>query len=377
MKSLLSGNATTMTIEQLRESIKHWSPGRQWLAVLALPALTACTDAPDTKLAEPLVRPALIEQISLSGMGAKLRFPGRVRSEKRAVLSFGVPGVLVEFALPEGAKVRAGEFVAKLDDKIYRARVDSAQAEFDRARTDLERYERLWDSERAVARAEVDDRRSRLEGARTNLASAQQDLADTLVRAPFDGVITRRHVENFASVQAKQAIADLQDPRKLEIVINVPERVFRNETHQKQGQAIFEGQETAPLPLTLKSFSAEADAQTQTYEVVLSLSGNAGQKKILPGMLATVMPFGTPDESVSSEIWVPLTAIVSDASNQRFVWRVDQDGVVSRSVVTTAEIRGGLLRVQSGLADGDRIVTAGVHALREGMKVRPLDTHKE
>lgn len=323
------------------------------------------------------MRPAVIEQVKLSSLGAKLRFPGRVRSEKRAELSFGVPGVLVEFALPEGARVRAGEVVARLDSKIYRARADAAQAEFDRARADLDRYERLWESERAVARAEVDDRRSRLEVARTNLASAQQDLADTLIRAPFDGVITRRHVENFANVQAKQVIADLQDLRKLEVVINVPERVFRNETHQKHGQAIFEGQETLPLPLTLKSFSAESDPQTQTYEVVLSLPGDAGQKKILPGMSATVMPFGASSETVSTEIWVPLTAIVSDASNQRFVWRVGPDGGVSRAVVMTAEIQGGLLRIASGLADGEQIVTAGVHALREGMKVRSLQTRKE
>ena len=366
-----------MAADTSRQSKKTKILGWHWLSLLLPLSLLACTPPPDGKANEPSVRPAVIEQINLSSIGTKLRFPGRVRAEKRAELSFGVPGVLFEFAVHEGAKVRVGEGVAKLDGKIYRSRVDAAQAEFDRARADLERYERLWENDRAVARAEVDDRRSRLEVARTNLASARQDLADTLIRAPFDGVITRRHVENFTSVQAKQTIADLQDLRKLEVVINVPERLFRSERQQNNGQAIFEGMAGEPMPITLKSFSAEADPQTQTYEVVLSLPNDAWQKKILPGMSATVMPFGTSLAPVSSEIWIPLTAIVGDVSSERFVWRVAQDGAVSRVVVTPAEIRGGLMRIQSGLADGDRIVTAGVHALREGMKVRPLETREE
>ena len=117
--------------------------------------------------------------------------------------------------------------VARLDDRIYRSRLDAARAEFERARNDLARYQRLWDGEQAVARAEVDDRRARLEAARTSLAAAERDLADTVIKAPFEGVITRRRIEPFTNVQAKQPIAELQDLRALEVVVNVPERLVR------------------------------------------------------------------------------------------------------------------------------------------------------
>jgi membrane fusion protein, multidrug efflux system len=118
--------------------------------------------------------------------------------------------------------------VARLDDEVFKARVNAAKAEFDRARTDLERYQRLWETEQAVARSEVDDRRSRLEDGAHQSGCGAQDLADTLIKTPFAGVLTRRRVEPFSNVQAKQPIADLQDLGTLEVVINVPQRVLRS-----------------------------------------------------------------------------------------------------------------------------------------------------
>jgi RND family efflux transporter MFP subunit len=191
--------------------------------------------------------------------------PGRIRAAKRAELSFDVPGFVDRFSLEEGRRVKAGEVVAHLDDRIYRSRLDAARAEFERARSDLARYQRLWDTEMAVARSEVDDRRARLETARTSLAAAERDLADTVIKAPFEGVITRRRVEPFTNVQAKQPIAELQDLRALEVVVNVPERLVRHMRPQQGAVAFLEGDRAvengtgAPeqaLTLELKSFAA-------------------------------------------------------------------------------------------------------------------------
>ncbi len=342
-------------------------------AALLLLMLTGCSKPETEPVVADVVRPALIREVGAADRGAKLRFPGRVRAERRAELSFSVPGFVVEFALNEGSRVKAGQVVARLDDGVFTAQMNAAQSEFDRAKTDLERYQRLWESEMAVARSEVDDRRARLEVARTQLATAQQNLADTVIRAPFDGVVTRRRLETFANVQANQPIADLQDLRALEIVINVPERIVRNEYAQDVGQAVFEGQDALPVPLRLKSYAAEADPQTQTYEIVLALGSPPAGLKLLPGMSATVVPFADTATAADAPLVVPLTAVASDATKDRFLWVVGTDGQVARRVVRTGDIRGGDVVITSGLEPGEHIVIAGVSALREGMKVRPLD----
>ena len=260
-------------------------------ALLCL-SLAACSERPAPVAAVEATRPAPILTVGRRTADEALRLPGRVRAARRAELSFDVPGFVDSFSLEEGRRVKAGEVVARLDDRIYRSRLDAARAEFERAQNDLARYQRLWESEQAVARAEVDDRRARLEAARTSLAAAERDLADTAIKAPFEGVITRRRIEPFTNVQAKQPIAELQDLRALEVVVNVPERLVRRMRPQQaavaflEGERSVEGDRAAPgqaLRLELQSFAAEADALTQTYAVVLAVRSVPAGVNLLPG----------------------------------------------------------------------------------------------
>ncbi len=346
------------------------------LALALAWALTACEREAPAPAPTDLARPAVIQPVGATDAAAKLRFPGRLRASQRAELSFNVPGFVAEFAPAEGSRVKAGQVLARLDDAVFKARVNAAQSEFDRAKTDLERYQRLWETEFAVARSEVDDRRSRLEVARTNLAAARQDLADTVIKAPFAGVVTRRRLEAFASVQAKQPIADLQNLDSLEVVINVPQRVLRTEGARAQGQVVFEGREDLPVPAVVKSYATEADPQTQSYEVVLALKARPPGLTLLPGMSVTVLPFtaqGAPAAAAEAVLSIPLTAVATDAAGGRFVWVVGDDGRIARRDVVPGEVRGGDVIVGSGLKAGERIVTAGVGALRANMKVRPLE----
>lgn len=334
--------------------------------------LTACDHPTPVDTVDSSARPALIYEVQSQGAGAKLRFPGRVRAVERAELSFNVPGYLADFALREGFPVSKGQVVAMLEQRVFKARVSAAKAEFNRAKTDYERYKGLWETEKAVARSEVDDRFSRLEVAKTNLAAAEQDLADTVIRAPFDGVITRRRVETYASVQSKQPVADLQNLKSLEVVINVPEKIFRTERPRKYALAIFEGNQTAPIDLTLRSYTTEADLQTQTYEVVLTIDHLPKGISLLPGMPVTVLPFIKDHEENKLGVWIPLSAVAVSTDQTQFVWVVDQNGSVSQRSIQTGEVRGGDIEVKNGLVPKEKIVAAGIHALKPGMIVRPI-----
>ncbi|MFV8825315.1 efflux RND transporter periplasmic adaptor subunit [Thauera sp. WH-2] len=348
-------------------------------------SLAACGEPPAPAAVVEAARPALIVTVAETAAREAVRLSGRVRAARRAELSFDVPGFVDEFSLEEGRPVKAGEVVARLDERIYRSRLDAARAEFERAKNDLARYQRLWDSEQAVARAEVDDRRARLEAARTSLAAAERDLADTVIKAPFPGVITRRRIEPFTNVQAKQPIAELQDLNALEVVVNVPERLVRRMRPQQGAVAFLEGDRAvagdagAPrqaLSLELKSFAAEADPLTQTYAVVLAVRSVPAGVNLLPGMAVSVEAADAEAEAAAAAatIRVPLAAVSADAQGQPGVWVVGQDGRVTRRPVHTGAIVGADMVVASGLASGERIVAAGVGALREGMAVRPLES---
>lgn len=354
--------------------------------VLALViALVGCERAV-APVSEPATvsRPAQIRLVSPAVLDSDLRFPGRVRAVQRVELAFNVPGQIVELPVAEGEAVKAGALLARLDPAAYQTALDVAQAELEAATAEHERVRRLWEQSQAVARAEVDRKRTAMEVARSRFAAAQKDLADTRLTAPFGGIVARRLADNFQNVQAKEPVVSLQDPDQLEIVIHVPERVVRGEPRRAAGFAVFDDLPEQRLPVTLKSFATEADPQTQTYEVVLGLTPPP-DLRVLPGMGVAVLPdtaaarmarAGTGDEDPAdgaAPVLVPIAAVVAAADGTPTVWVVDPDsGKVSRRNIETGALQGADVTVRSGLAPGERIVTAGVHSLREGMRVHPL-----
>lgn len=337
---------------------------------MAAGLLAACS-APPSPPAEDPVRPARIETVGAPALGSDLRFPGKVRAVKRVELSFNVSGERVELLVREGQRVKAGERIAVIDTQPFNLRLAAAKAEFEKARADFDRVEQIWERSKAVARAEVDQKRTVMEVARSSFAAARKELDDTRMLAPFDGVIARKYVENFQAVQAKEPIVSLQDVSELEIVIHVPERVVQQAPRRSAGFAVFESLPGQRFPVSLKTFSADADPQTQTYEAVLSMTRPEGVT-ILPGMAVEVLPQADVD-GASDDLTVPLRAVVGEAGGRTSVWVVDPASMaVSERAVVVERLSGDWAVIGEGLVAGEQIVTAGVQHLREGMRVRPL-----
>ena len=362
--------------------------GRRCLtpAVLLLSvALAGCQQsAPPVEPAE-VSRPAEILEVTAAALRADLRFPGRVRAVQRVELAFNVPGQIVELPVAEGEVVQAGALLARLDPAAYETALDVARAELDAATAEYERVRRLWEKSQAVARAEVDRKRTVMEVARSRFAAAQKDLDDTRLAAPFAGIVSRRLADTFQNVQAKEPVVSLQNPDALEIVIHVPERVVRDEPRRAAGFAVFDDLPDRRFPVTLASFTTEADPQTQTYEVVLGLT-RPPDLRVLPGMAVEVLPDtaasrssprpGTESDDAADSaapVLIPITAVAAAADGTPTVWVVDPESSrVSRRAIETGALQDADVAVLKGLAPGDRIVTAGVHSLRDGMRVHPL-----
>jgi RND family efflux transporter MFP subunit len=332
-------------------------------------SLVACEAPPPPDTGE-VVRPVAMAEVEAMDSLAGLRFPGRVQAARRAELSFNVPGEIVELAVEEGDEVAAGDLLARLDATELEAKLAAARAELDQARVDFERVRTIWEETQAVARAEVDQKRTAYEVARSRYAAAAKDTEHTRLTAPFAGRVSRRYVEAFTSVQAKEPVVSLQDLGELEVVIHVPERIVSREPRRVAGVAELEGVPDRRLPVSLDSFAGEPDPQTQTYEVVLRLERPEGVT-VLPGMAATVYPeeAGAGTESLR----IPVAAVVARGEADTTVWVVDPEtSQVAPRAVELGAIEGETVAVLDGLAAGERVVTAGIHHLHEGMRVRPL-----
>ncbi len=357
------------------------------------------TQAPEP---EPeVVRP--VRTITLQGGGNEFtrRYFGTVQGGKRADLSFRVSGTLSRIYVEKGASVKRGTLLATLDPRDFNTRISQAQsalsqaqAQYNNAQADFKRYENLY-KQKVIARQQYDSAKTQLDVAKSavnsanaNLKSVRDALKDTELRAPFDGIIADRTVENYQDVTAKQTIFSLQDLNALEIVFNIPDndvltapvteiRSLRDlQTHSDlfNLNARFEAMPDKVFPLRVKEIGTLA-AASNTYPFT-ALMPSSREIRALPGMAVTVEMNFVSDKSPAKEsgkFLVPITAI-KNQDNSNFIWRYAV-GQVSLVPVNVGQMRNDSSVEIEGktLKNGDVIVTAGVYFLHEGQKVRLLE----
>ena len=343
----------------------------------------------EVKKAE-VVRPVKTVTIHNSGKGGVWNYYGTLQGGRRVDLSFRVSGPLNTVRVDKGASVKRGALLATLDPRDYQTRLKQARSneaqaksQYNDAQANFRRYENLYKGG-AIPKATYDTYKTQMEVAKSALdaaaastASVRDSLKDTELRAPFDGVIVDRMVENFQDVTAKQTVFSLQDISMMEIVFNVPDNdviwASKSEAWPERITAKFDAIPERVFPLKVKEVVLQADRNTNTFPVTAVMPRQEGIA-LLPGMSATVQVEVRADSSEGSSFLVPSASLINDAGmSENFVWRCENN-IVHRIPVTAGfphnngyiEITGDALR------DGDIIAAAGAHLLREGQRVRAM-----
>lgn len=252
----------------------------------------------------------------------------------------------------------------------YRRSRDVAQAQYNTSLQNLEK------GRKGAREEDIKAQEARIQGLEAQIRQARNALDDTSLKAPFDGIVATKYVDNFQEVQAKQPIIKYQDLSWVEIVINVPERLIlmAGRASDIESSAVFDALPERKFKLTLTEFSTQSDPLTQTYAVTLKMPYPEGLS-VLAGMTAQVTLSWTEKAQKKDNIFqVPVEAVMADETGKSYVWIVDpKEMTVHKSQVQVGEMSGNSLITLSGIKAGDRIVTAGVNYLMEGQKVRLLE----
>jgi multidrug efflux system membrane fusion protein len=345
------------------------------IGLVALSALLAgCQKEAEAPAPRPVVRPVKTMVLPDPSALLGLSFPGTVRATHRVDLAFEVPGTLTELPAKQGQRVGRRELLARLDPRDYEARVKAARAEYDKALANFKRADELVKKD-FISRADYDQTIARRDITAAELAKAGKALADTSMRAPFEGVVARRFVENFQDVQAKQPVLSLQDTRRLEIVVDAPENlvVLARDRVRVKLAATFSALPGREFPVSVKEFATEADPVTQTYEYVLALP-EITDANVLPGMSADVTIEALEGEGGEVFVYALPEAAVVREGEVPYVWVIEPgtNRAVRRTVVADEPDSSGQVAVHKGIEAGEVIATAGVHHLKEGMQVKPI-----
>jgi multidrug efflux system membrane fusion protein len=362
------------------------------ICTVSLALLSACGQSEEpAKTVEP-IRPVKLMKVGGSLAGKTRKLPGTVRAADRVDLAFQVPGTLVELPVKEGQTVKKGTLVARIDPRDYETNLRNAEGVLAKAQAGLvyaiaeyKRYVKVKetdagavsDSMVALKLAGEKVARADLQSAKATVAAAKDQLEYTRLKAPFDGVIAQKYVDNYKEVQAKEAVLSLQNVIDVEVIIDVPELMLAPiRKTLPRFYAEFTADPIRRFELQIKEFATQADSVTQTYRVVLVMPAPAGIR-ILPGMTTNVSIEFTEDAETGAEILIPAIAVFADDAGHSQVWVVDpQTNKVQRRMVTTGDLSGSdSIRIISGLSPDETIAVSGVSKLREGQMVRALEEH--
>lgn len=360
------------------------------LTILALSTLSACSE---TEPEREFIRPVRAVKVGDVGELQRRGFPGRAQATQEIDLAFRVGGPLITRPVNVGDKVQKGDMVAQIDPRDFevnlrnvRARLAESEAALERAAGDYRRQLNIFKtdpgatSETAVDRAREgrDRAAATVDSLKASVTSAQDQLDDTSLQAPFDGAVVATYVENFQNVRQKQPIVRILDTSQIEMVINIPETMIAMAGSIRTVLLLFDAFPGREFEGRISEIGTEASRTTRTFPVTLIME-QPEDVQILPGMAGTARAgeANLTDEQQRRGLGVPVGAVFTpDTETQSYVWVIKPGegklGVLERRPVNTGDMTQLGVLITDGLSAGEWIVTAGVHSVMEGQTVRIL-----
>jgi len=340
--------------------------------------LSGCEEPPQTIVASS--RPVKTIIVGGDATSNTREFPAVVDAIKKADISFRVDGQINKILVKEGDDVKKGQVLAELDPTDFKIKLKDRQASYDTAKANYDRAVTLV-KKGAISKVDHDNIRAQYHTAKANLETAKQDLLYTKLKANFDGVIAKRHVENFEEVIFSQKIYSLEDVSALKIKIDVPENLMilikRSRDGKRNLRAVFDNISNQEFPLSFLETATKADPNTKTFKVTLRMD-SPEKYNVLPGMTATVYAEMFSHESNSDAAFaLPVSAVISDNEKQATVWVVDEKTMTVNPIQVTPGLMIGDTMQVTGLNPGARVVIAGAPFLRNDMKVTLLETGEQ
>jgi RND family efflux transporter MFP subunit len=328
--------------------------------------------APETK---PKPKTAVVAKpATRRAVDATLALTGTVEPERTARLSAQVDGEVELLSAREGDPVHSGDILVRIDPSRLRAALDEArgeelaiQSDLAAARGVLERdrvlferrgigEERLEQSEATLGRLEAN-----LLVARARVAGLAAQLADTEVRAPFDGYILTRAVELGDVVRSGSPLVAVASDETM-VLVQVSE-IDLGRLRLGDEARVATGEAKQQIAANITRIRPQVDPMTRTAAVEVTPTG--ATPRLLPGMMARVT-FSL--ERAEDVIAVPADAVLRRPDGSHALYVV-ADGAATQRVVDVGLEGGGWREISDGLDEGEMVVLQGQERLRDGAAV--------
>lgn len=367
------------------------------LALVAVAStLSGCNQAGASADAEP-PRPIAWAEVVPAAAEPGYWFPAVVRSIQHAPLGFEVGGRIDALLVEVGDRFAAGQVLARLDDQSHRLELEARHAEVEETKAllleaeqhfarqqDLHGHAAASQADLDGAAAKLESTRSRLAKSRARLQLAEKDLADTVLRAPYAGVVAARTAEPAQQVRAGETLLAIQGrDRGFEVHTLLPETLIGRVTANGVARIRFPACPDHEVEGAITEIGAEAkDGGGFSVAVVLT-ERPCPLRAGMTAEIAVPMRAGEPATNGNAprapvSVAIPLSAFLSEegTGHSAFVFRPEaQDdalGVLEKRDIVVGALSADRAIVLDGLLPGEIVASRGLPFLHERQRVRRL-----
>ena len=344
--------------------------------VLGLTALGLGGCEQQAPLSEKPATTVHVQRVELTNYAPTVTLTGEVRPQVQGDLSFRVSGRIIERNVDVGSHVTADQVLAKLDPEEQQANVSAAEAAVRAAEAQLRQASSTFERQKALlgrgftTRREYDQAeeiirtaQGALEAARAQLASAQDQLSQTVLRAGVPGVITARNAEVGQVVQAAQPVFSLAHDGPRDAVFNVQEAVFIRDPADKTVEIALVSDPSIRVTGQVREVAPTVDPTTGTVRVKIGIE-NPPEPMVLGAAVIGVGRFRP-----SKRMVLPWSAL-SSQDGEPAVWIVDPNTrTVTLRKISVDRYDTRHIVVRDGVQPGEIVVTFGAQLLRPNQAV--------
>ncbi len=336
------------------------------LAAMIIVGLSGCN--PREEAQDTIVRKVkIINPVSDQGLTTR-SFSATIREAAEVNLAFRVAGPIREIYVKEGDRIRQGDMIARIDPRDYEIQLNVLEAQYAQVKAEYDRLTEL-NARRTVSDNDYEKAVAGEKMLRMQLQNARDQLNDTRLTAPFSGTIHSVKYKRGELVNTGMPVATLLDMRHFLIELDLPASVLIREEDFLGFWCRQPLLSDSLYPIELAGYQVKA-GNNQLYRTTFRFDP-ALNKQIRPGMqLNVVIAF---QHGENTPLQIPLSALFSE-NGKSYVWvyREATTSVHKQEVVTGAMAGPGIITISSGLKETEKIVAAGVHALREGQLAEPM-----
>jgi len=295
-----------------------------------------------------------------TGMSDGIFVNGNILPDEEVNLSFETSGKITEIYFKEGTRVKKGELLAKINDAPLQAQLKELEAKLKLTNDKVYRQNELLKKE-AVSKEALQEAEANLAQLNAEIEQKHALIAQTELRAPFNGIIGLRKVSKGAYVSPTTEVATLTCMQPLKIEFSVPERYASELKTGSKIKFTIEGR-LDTLSATIYAYNSRVDTETHTYTLRAHYPNEKGD--ILPGRYASIsIQTATRNDALA----VPSEAIIAEMGIDKvFIY---QNGKSISKSVKKGIRNSSHVQIVEGLSEGDTVITTGIMQLREGLDV--------